>query len=97
MGQIIVLAAAGAIYYKASQKKSSLMSKADEPHDHRAARPTQEPYEEVTNHNRWVQHLISTGYQPKCIMGCMGVPMYLYPKPGGLSWYVVRNPNGMME
>lgn len=97
VSQILVLGAAGAIIYMANQKQSKLEVELKKPKDPRNEAPTQQRYEEATSNNKYLQYLMQSGYQPRMTMGTMGVPMYLYPKPGGMGYWVVRNPHMMVN
>lgn len=97
VSQVLVLGAAGLIYYMASKKRSRLQASMDKPRDRKREDPTQERYEDAKSNNRYLIDLMQSGFQPRTTLGCMGVPMSLYPKPGGKGYWVVRNPHTMVN
>jgi hypothetical protein len=89
MSSALVLGAAGVIFYMAYSKRSR---KGLEGAPEEDTEPIQPPYQDSISDDKYAKQLVDSGYRPSVIYGPMGIPSYLYPKPGGRSFTVNHCP-----
>lgn len=97
IGELVIVCAAGAIWYLSDRRTSRVMEDMQQTYTQKDVDPPQEPYEELQSPNKYVYDMMSGGYQPIQKMGDKGMPIYLYPKPGGKAFWFVRNPSSFID
>jgi hypothetical protein len=100
-GDALIFLAAGAIFVLASRRsndealeKSTAAVPDKEDRDHPA---TCQLYVEPNSNDLYFQNLMRSGAKPvRFEYGAMGLPVYIYSRAGGRSFYKVYNPHSLI-